>query len=485
MELPLSLLLGAGTLAAILWGRGRRPSNAAGASQSPAAEPSVPFGTPAATSGGAAATSSGGAGVVAAKSGRAPFELLKGRWVWPVPITRGRRPDISSGWGSPRGDRQHEGVDIMFRRLATDPFPVGSPNGSKLFVMPDETLVVAACDGYLWFAGKTARGWSVQVDHSDAIQQKVVSYYTHMEKLFVELTSRGRGRIRVYAGQPLGIIGGDPLDGRHLKHLHFALWAGNAGDAFDAAPFMRTWEMIRDPRESGPSNPPAATTGSIPPSGAAGGTGSALLRSQDVPVCRVGDTTTVGPGGFPVCTPAPSPAEPSASPIPAALTLAPSPAFPQSRLVSSPAQRRQARAAAARAAALTCRNAGLVFRPVGSSGEPYPKWLRGLRGQSGVYFIRERSADGNESELVYIGQSQAGRLYETLTRHFQTWRRAKGFWRGYSENDPGMTYARERVEVAVRITTPSRALEEEARFIRAMRPRDNVLGLHDDADVPF
>ena len=476
MELPLSLLLGAGTLAAILWGRGRRPSNAAGAAPQGAA----------ATSGGSAAMSSGGAGVAAAKSGRAPFELLKGRWVWPVPITRGRRPDISSGWGSPRGDRQHEGVDIMFRRIATDPFPVGSPNGSKLFVMPDETLVVAACDGYLWFSGKTPRGWTVEIDHSDAIPQKVVSYYTHMEKLFVELTSRGRGRIRVYAGQPLGIIGGDPLDARHLKHLHFALWAGNAGDAFDAAPFMRRWEMIRDPRESGPANPPAAS-GSPPPAGAASGAGSPLQSTQGVPVCRVGETTTVGPGGFPVCTPAPISAAPSASPIPAALTLTPSPAFPQSRLVSSPAQRRQARAAAARSAALTFRNARLVFRPVGSSGEPYPKWLRELRGQSGVYFIRERSADGSEAELVYIGQSQAGRLYETLTRHFQSWRRIKGFWRGYGEgSDPGMTYARDRVEVAVRITPPSRAVEEEARFIRAMKPRDNVLGLHDDdADQPF
>lgn len=488
MELPLSLLLGAGTLAAILWGRGRRPSNAAGAPQAAASEPSAPSGMPAATSGGAAATSSGGAGVAAAKSGRAPFEALKGRWVWPVPITRGRLPVISSGWGSPRGDRQHEGVDVMFRRIATDPFPVGSPNGSKLFVMPDETLVVAACDGYLWFAGKTARGWSVQVDHSDAIQQKVVSYYTHMERLFVELTSRGRGRIRVYAGQPLGIIGADPLDARHLKHLHFALWAGNASDAFDAAPFMRGWEMIRDPRESGPSNPPAATSGSAPPSGAASGAGSPLQSTQTIPVCRVGDTTTMGPGGIPVCTPAPLPGAPNAPPIPAALTLAPSPAFPQSRLLSPPAQLRQARAAAARSAALVCRNAGLVFRPVGASGEPYPTWVRELRGQSGVYFIRERSADGSEAELVYIGQSQAGRLYETLTRHFQSWRRGKGFWRGYGYgegNDPGMTYARDRVEVAVRITSPSRALEEEARFIRAMRPRDNVLGLHDEADQPF
>ncbi len=470
MELPLPLLLGAATLAAILWGRGRRPSNSAEAAT---ATPDPVLGVP-------AAMPSGGV----AKSGRAPFEILKGRWVWPVPITRSRRPEVSSGWGSPRGERLHEGVDIMFRRVASDLFPVGSPNGSKLYVMPDDILVVAACDGFLWSAGKTPRGWSVVIDHSDAIQQRVASYYTHMEKLFVELTSRGRGRIPVYAGQPLGVIGADPLDARHLKHLHFALWAGNSGDAFDAAPFMRGWEMIRDPREGGPSNPPAATSGGPPPSAPVGGTGSSPSSTQAMPVCRVGDTSTIGPGGIPVCTSAPLPGVPSASQIPAALTLAPSPAFPQSRLASPPAQLRQASTAAARSAAL--RNAGLVFRSVGSPGEPYPKWVRQLRGQSGVYFIRERSADGNEAELVYIGQSQAGRLYETLTRHFQAWRRVKGFWKGYGGgSDPGMTYAREHVEVAVRITSPSRSLEEEARFIRSMRPRDNVLGLPDEADPPF
>lgn len=134
------------------------------------------------------------------------------------------------------------------------------------------------------------------------------------------------------------------------------------------------------------------------------------------------------------------------------------------------------------------RNAKLSFRPVGASGERYPAWVRQLRGKSGVYFIRERSSANDDPELLYIGQSQAGRLYETLTRHFQGWRRFKGFWRGqYAEgHDPGLTYPRERVEVAVRVTSPQRALEEEARFIRKLRPRDNVIGQLDDlSDVPF
>ncbi len=133
------------------------------------------------------------------------------------------------------------------------------------------------------------------------------------------------------------------------------------------------------------------------------------------------------------------------------------------------------------------RNAGLTYRPVGQRGEPYPAWLRAIRGDSGVYVIRERDRDG-DPVVVYVGESSAGRLYETLTRHFQAWRRWKGFWQGqYAEgHDPGLTYDRARVEVAVRVTPASQALDEEARLIRRLRPRDNLLGQPESADeAPF
>ena len=119
------------------------------------------------------------------------------------------------------------------------------------------------------------------------------------------------------------------------------------------------------------------------------------------------------------------------------------------------------------------RNASLSsYRPVGESGEPYPAWVRRLRGQSGVYVIRE--IDG---PIVYVGSS-VGRLYETLTRHLQTWRRYKGYWRGqFAEGaDPGLTYKRSTVEVAIKTTTPDDAHEEELRMIRRLQPRDNQLG---------
>jgi hypothetical protein len=137
------------------------------------------------------------------------------------------------------------------------------------------------------------------------------------------------------------------------------------------------------------------------------------------------------------------------------------------------------------------RNAALKYRPVGAVGEPYPEWVRELDGKSGVYIIREIQNDGT-TVTVYVGESHAGRLYQTLTRHFQTWRRAKKFWAGqYSgslSHDPGLTYDRDRVTVAVRVLSSERAIDEEARLIARLRPRDNLLGQPDDdldEAVPF
>lgn len=128
------------------------------------------------------------------------------------------------------------------------------------------------------------------------------------------------------------------------------------------------------------------------------------------------------------------------------------------------------------------RNGQTAYRPLGSSGERYPQWVRDLKGRSGVYLIR----DADTSELLYVGSS-SNRLYETLTRHFQTWRRFKGFWKGqYAEgHDPGLTYDRASVEVAIHFTAASDSLDEEARLIHRLRPRDNLLGQPAEDEVPF
>jgi len=137
------------------------------------------------------------------------------------------------------------------------------------------------------------------------------------------------------------------------------------------------------------------------------------------------------------------------------------------------------------------RNAGLVYRPIGASGEHYPDWIRALDGKSGVYVIREVQRDGS-AETVCVGESHTGRLYQTLTRHFQTWRRSKKFWSGQyggQGHDPGLTYPRDRVTVAARVLSAARAMSEETRLIERLRPRDNLLKqpTDDGADevVPF
>jgi murein DD-endopeptidase MepM/ murein hydrolase activator NlpD len=174
-----------------------------------------------------------------------PVLQLSGRWGWPVPRWEGRAPVISDGFGSPRPPGKHQGVDLMFGRIATDPFPPGSPNGSKGFVMPDAWMAVAASDGVLWSASYTPRGFAVVIDHGN-----VATFYQHLDALFMPETQpppKGTPRVQrlpIKAGQPLGVIGADPLDPARLKHLHFELWAGGPDRAVDPQPVMRSWHVF-------------------------------------------------------------------------------------------------------------------------------------------------------------------------------------------------------------------------------------------------
>lgn len=297
---------------------------------------------------------------------------LPGRWVWPVPRWNGRTPVISDGFDSPRaGYPRHGGIDVMFARTASDPFKAGTPNASKLFVMPDGLRALAASDGIVRAATVTPQGHAIVLEH---VPGKLATFYTHMETLLVKTGDHVR------AGQPIGVIGASPLDGEHLKHLHFELWLGGPAQRVDPASIMRAWETVSDPTH------------------------------------------------------------------------------------------------------VLVRNGALVYQPVGAPNEAYPDWVRALRGKAGVYVIREIES----REIVYVGSSTT-QLYDTLTRHFQLWRRWKGFWRGqYGErHDPGLTYPRDSVEVAVRVTSPANALEEELRLIRRLVPRDNVIGQPEATEEPI
>ncbi|HEX7841482.1 MAG TPA: M23 family metallopeptidase [Kofleriaceae bacterium] len=170
---------------------------------------------------------------------------LPGRWVWPVGVWRGRKPEITDGFASrrrtPAGDViTHGGVDIMYRRQPGDPWPAVTPHGTPNFVMPDDRAALAASDGVVWFAANTPRGWSVIIDHPP---RKLTTYYTHLSSLRVTTKQK------VTAGTPIGIIGADPLDGEHLMHLHFEVRRGGPDDRIDPQPLMAHWEYLPDPTE--------------------------------------------------------------------------------------------------------------------------------------------------------------------------------------------------------------------------------------------
>lgn len=125
------------------------------------------------------------------------------------------------------------------------------------------------------------------------------------------------------------------------------------------------------------------------------------------------------------------------------------------------------------------------WHALGAKGAPYPAAIANLAGEtSGAYLIRS----ARNGFVLYVGESHTGRLYSTLTRHFQGWSRSKDFWRGagFSKNDPGVTYQRHLVEVAFYVTPAARAVRLQDALIRKHAPRDNLrLGKDVDDDAGF
>lgn len=117
----------------------------------------------------------------------------------------------------------------------------------------------------------------------------------------------------------------------------------------------------------------------------------------------------------------------------------------------------------------------MQWHKLGAKGERFPKWMRELKGKSGVYAIRTNG--WIFSTVVYVGESHSGRLDGTLARHFQSWNRGKKFWRGQyapEQTDPGHTYNRADCEVAFETCSAAKAIELQSAWIARLKPRDNV-----------
>lgn len=112
----------------------------------------------------------------------------------------------------------------------------------------------------------------------------------------------------------------------------------------------------------------------------------------------------------------------------------------------------------------------------------FADWVRALVDENGVYLIRLTGTD----EVLYIGESHRGRLYDTMTRHLQNW---NGFGSGPS-------YHPERVDVAVLVVEdPEDAIRLQYELIMQYQPVDNqkdgrsifmrVDAEPDEEEVPF
>lgn len=112
-------------------------------------------------------------------------------------------------------------------------------------------------------------------------------------------------------------------------------------------------------------------------------------------------------------------------------------------------------------------------RRVGDLGQ-FAVWVRNLRRKSGVYIIRDESLFwAKPGKTVYVGRSQ-GKLYETLTRHFQS-------WEGPQEHT---VYDRASHWVQVQVMPRGKVIAAEARAIARLEPRDNIDGRDEEGEGP-
>ncbi|HEY4240757.1 MAG TPA: M23 family metallopeptidase [Kofleriaceae bacterium] len=175
---------------------------------------------------------------------------LPGRWICPLPTyggRGGRAPVISNPYKLPA----HHGTDLMYARVASDAahpeLRAGGPNGTANFVIPEGARAIAAADGVLWSAAQTPRGWTVVLDHSKTA--RIATYYTHLSTLLVPHLSRANppaSPIEIRAGQPLGLVGADPMDREHVRHLHFEIWSPDHDHPLDPGEYLKGWEVVAD-----------------------------------------------------------------------------------------------------------------------------------------------------------------------------------------------------------------------------------------------
>lgn len=165
-------------------------------------------------------------------------------WQWPVPIWNGREPLITDGFfpTATSSHRQHEGADIGYRKLATDPagLPWSTPGFTSQKPPPP---ILSVFGGKVFRVRSGSRGMNVLIDHGNVQGTGIVTWYQHLSSVNVR-----EGDV-VSAGSRLGIMGGDLAPNYTWIHLHFELWAPVKGTPErswkrDPAPYMKLWKKV-------------------------------------------------------------------------------------------------------------------------------------------------------------------------------------------------------------------------------------------------
>lgn len=132
----------------------------------------------------------------------------------PAPQPEGRRvcPTrdfwVGAGWGAPRGNRTHRGIDL------------GGKRGTPIYAIED---------GRIDRTKKQSNG-SLQIVLQGRSGSKF--YYGHMDEVHV------KGGQRVSAGDVIGLMGDTGSPG--AVHLHFEFWrSGGESAAIDPEPLVR------------------------------------------------------------------------------------------------------------------------------------------------------------------------------------------------------------------------------------------------------
>lgn len=99
------------------------------------------------------------------------------------------------------------------------------------------------------------------------------------------------------------------------------------------------------------------------------------------------------------------------------------------------------------------------------------------RRASGVYLIRAANGD---RRVLYVGESHTGRLYGTLTRHFQRWDTPND---RQGRREGGVEYDRNGCQVRFEIMLAGTVSDRQAELIARHDPRDNT-NEHPGDEIP-